>query len=475
MLAAFLGYDDIVRLLLSHDSTPDHVELKGTIIVSDQLTIHGATALYCACYRGHFTVAKTLIELGHANVNQDTRDYRFLPLFLHAAVTNRRDVIDFLLDNKYADINETKTFDTDEDTALGMAALEGHTSLVEYLIAKGADVKYYHEVKNQICSWAMASAVFNGHLDIVRLLCRAGAHGALKNKHDSAFLLNTAVKQKQPMIIDFLLDESVCTIEDLELIACWSVSSDFSMNARSHMLSILNMAIEQRLRLNIPKVPVEAIAIYEYQRECQTIEELDAIKDDPHRIFLEILLILERTALCRPWRSIVEPLEAYDIILVEHEEYEKALNILIHRFYLHQRLDIKFNFDSFVWLFCRMLTMNGTIPVEWFLRVARLVLESSYLRQKHFNTLNTLFLIVIATKVLEQEELSQSDQTAIYSWIKDVCRLRLTISDGRSLLHICVDYLTNQTITVRPWDIRRYIRYVCIMFMFKKEFLDGFI
>ena len=74
ILTALLGYDDIVRVLLSHDNTPDHVEVKGRVFISDQLTINGATALYCACYRGHFTVATTLIELGHANVNQNTDD-----------------------------------------------------------------------------------------------------------------------------------------------------------------------------------------------------------------------------------------------------------------------------------------------------------------------------------------------------------------------------------------------------------------
>ena len=340
MLAAFFGYDDIVHTLLSHDNTPDHVEVKGRVVISDQLTMHGATALYCACYQGHFTVAKILIEFGHANVNQDTYDLSCYPLLLHAASINRRDVIDFLLDNKYADVNETKTFDTDKDTALAIAASEGHTSLVEYLIAKDADVNYYYQVKNKIYSWAIASAVLNGHVDVVRLLCRAGAHAVLQNKHESASLLNTAVKQMQPVIIDFLLDEFVCTIEDLELTACWLVSSNFSMGTRSHMLSILKIAIERRSRLNIPKVPLKATAIYDYQRECQTIEELDVIKDDPHRIFLEMLLILERMALSRPWRSIVEPLEAYNITLVEHEEYEKTLNILIHRFYLHQRLNI---------------------------------------------------------------------------------------------------------------------------------------
>ena len=74
MLGAFLGYDDIVRLLLSHDSTSD--------------------------------------------VNQDTDDLEFVPLLLHATITNCRNVIDFLLDSKYADVNKTTTFDKYQATAL---------------------------------------------------------------------------------------------------------------------------------------------------------------------------------------------------------------------------------------------------------------------------------------------------------------------------------------------------------------------
>ena len=297
MLAAFLGYDDIVRVLLSHDNTPDHVEVKGRVVVSDQLTINGATALYCACYQGHFTVAKTLTELGHADVDQDTDDLGFVPLFLHATITNCRDVIAFLLDNNYADVNETKKCGQYEATALSVAAWKGHISLVEYLIAKGADVNYCYRIENVIYSSAIGNAVLSGHVDIVRLLYRAGANAYFKNKPQYALILIGAVRQKHTVIIDFLLDESVSTIEDLELTACWLVSSNFSMGTRSHMLSILKIAIEGRLRLNIPKVPVEAIAVYDYQRECQTIEELDTIKDDPLRIFLEMLLILERIVL----------------------------------------------------------------------------------------------------------------------------------------------------------------------------------
>ena len=474
ILAAFHGYDDIVRVLLSHENTPDHVEVKGRVVISDQLTINGATALYCACYQGHFTVAKTLIEVGHANVNQDTDDRRFHPLFLHATMTNRRDVIDFLLENNYADVNETKTFDESQDAALMVAVFEDHTSLIEYLIAKGADVNYKCSNLDPIYGTAIGCAVFNGRTNALRLLYRAGADANIKNE-DGDTLLIIAVQQKHPMIIDVLLEERIYTIEDLELAACLLVSFDSDMEDLSYMLSIVQMAIERRLRLNIPKVPLEAIAVYDYQRECQTIEELDAIKNDRDRMYIETLLIRERIVLSRSEKSIVEPMQYYGESLVERGQNEKAFNWWIHIFYLYQRLNLDTQLDKFVWLFCRMMRSHGTIPVEWFLKVTGFVFEPSHLKENTLAILNTLFLIVIATKILEHEGLSESDRRSIYSWVKDVCRLGLTTSDGRTLLHVCVNAETNQTINVRPEDIFQYIRYVWNMFMLKKEFIDGFL
>ena len=474
MLAAFFGYDDIVRVLLSHDNTPDHVELKGKVVISDEL-MNGATALYCACYRGHFTVATILIELGHANVNQVADDRRSRPLLHHATVMNRRDVIEFLLENKYVDVNETKTFDKRQDTALIEAAWQGYTSLAEYLIAKGADVNYSCRKDEDVLSWSpICYAMLNGHIDVVQLLYRAGADPHFKNNDDKTFIIDNVVEEKYPMIIGFLLDESVNSIEDLELAACSLVSPDSTMEQLSYILSILKMAIERRVRFNLPKVPLERISVYDNHQECCTVDELDSIKEDQHRMYIETLLIRERIALSRPVRCVVEPLQRHGISLVEREQYEKAYNWWIHTFHLRQRLNIETRMGEFVWLFCRMMRVHGTIPVEWFLKVARLVLEPSHLKANH-NSLNPMYLIVIATKILEQEELSQSDRTSIYSWVKDVCQLRLSCIYGRTLLHLCVDAKTNKIVNFRPNDVRRSIRYVCNRFMLKKEFIDGFL
>ena len=125
MVAALNGYDDIVRLLFTHCDPVHQIELKGQILISDGEYINGATALYCACYRGHFTVAQILIELSQANLNQDTDDYPRYPLLIHATIMNRLDIVRFLIENRYSHVNDTKSDDIDECTALIWAAISG--------------------------------------------------------------------------------------------------------------------------------------------------------------------------------------------------------------------------------------------------------------------------------------------------------------------------------------------------------------
>ena len=398
MAAASYGYDDIVRMLLAHDNTADQVEVKGQIIISDGRTIDGATALYCACYHGHFTIAKTLIEVGHANVNQDTDDYPYYPLLLHATILNRRNIVDFLLENNYADINETKSCDADQWTALVWAAFCGHTSLVEHFIAMGADINYICENQSRITLKPLGFALLGGHIDVVQLLYHAGANTNIIEQ-DRDDILTNAVQENALFIIDFLLEQSISTVEQVELTALSSIRMSSSIEQLQTMLDILKVIIRWRERSNTLKARIEPIAAYDYQQECQTVDELDSIRNDRDRIFVEILLILERIALSRNDITIVKPLHYCGDILVERKQFERCLNLWIHMFYLYQKMKMSTILHRFVWLFCRMLTANEKIPVDWFLRVGRLVFEPSHLKEKTFNCLNAFMLVIIATKV----------------------------------------------------------------------------
>ena len=77
--------------------------------------------------------------------------------------------------------------------------------------------------------------------------------------------------------------------------------------------------------------------------------------------------------------SIVKPINSYVDALVHRRQFEKGLDLLIRMFYLYQRMDISTMLHRFIWFLCQMMVENERIPVEWFLRVGRLVFEPSHL------------------------------------------------------------------------------------------------
>jgi ankyrin repeat protein len=401
MVAALNGYDDIVRVLLTHCDPVHQVELKGQIVIAEEdKCIHGATALYCACYRGHFTVAKTLIELGQANLNQDTYDYRYYSIFIHASIMNRLDIVSFLLENEYANVNGTKSYDADESTALIWAAFRGHATLVKYLIENGADVNYSCRNRNVSAPTPLTCAALRGHLESVQLLYNAGADANIKNNLEET-LLTTAVKHKYYSIINFLLEQSINTMEDLELAACDLISHRlFSNEKMNTVFELLKLALQRRELLDIPKVCIQSTDVYDYKQECRTVDELNDIKNDPHRIFIEILLIRERIYTSRPDIKLLEPLENYGDKLMAEEEFIKCLNVYLHVFYLRQKTSMETNICGFVCLFCKMLTENQRIPIDRFIQVCYLTFEPSQSKHIEMRINNALFLVIIATKVI---------------------------------------------------------------------------
>ncbi|CAF1297469.1 unnamed protein product [Rotaria sordida] len=142
MVAALNGYDEIVRILLAHCQSQQHVELEGRVAISEEDIIDGMTAIQCACYRSHFIVAKTLIEIGGADVHHDNKKWPCYPLLIQASAENRLEIVRFLVENGYSDINKTQSNDRHQCTALIWAAYKGYTALIEYLLEKGANVNY---------------------------------------------------------------------------------------------------------------------------------------------------------------------------------------------------------------------------------------------------------------------------------------------------------------------------------------------
>ena len=398
MVASLHGHNDIVYLLLTHFDSSQQIELKGKILLPDQTRIDGATALYCACYRGYFHVATVLIELGKANVKQNTADYPGCSLLLHACILNRLDIVGFLIENGYSDANERKSDHANRMSALMLVVDRGYTSLVEYLIDHAADVNYSCFTGNTDIRKPLLLAAARNHLDAFRLLYAAGAKAnTYGNSYDS--VITVAIKHESHSILPFLFEESLIAPDDLERMACSSITSASTIEQLQDKLPFLRIAIQRRQFVGLRKVCPPPMSIYDYQQECQTTDELNLIVDNRDRLFIETLLVRERLTWPPKDKTMNKILEDYSTMLASREEFSKCLDVLTHLYYLDQKNGGDVGLHMFIWFFCQMLTMNRIIWVDRFVEVGYFSCKSSEHKYDERDVNNALFMVVIATKV----------------------------------------------------------------------------
>ncbi|CAF3922084.1 unnamed protein product [Rotaria sp. Silwood2] len=108
MLAALNGHDEVVRIMLTHTlANKKQIEQEGCAFDINNYLTRNVTALRCALDRGHFHVARTLIDFGGADVNHGLRG----PLLIDATIRRRFDIVHYLVENGYADVNRAVTND----------------------------------------------------------------------------------------------------------------------------------------------------------------------------------------------------------------------------------------------------------------------------------------------------------------------------------------------------------------------------
>ncbi|CAF4321288.1 unnamed protein product, partial [Rotaria magnacalcarata] len=450
MVAVLNGYNEIVQILFQHCPPELQVELHGSIRISKSDVVTRMTAVQCACYRSHFVVAKTLIDIGGADVNHDNDKWPNYPLLIQASGENRIDIVRFLVENGYADVNKTQSNDRDRCTAIILSAYKGYITIIEYLIEKGADINYSCKNSNLDGTVPITFAVLLGDVNVIRLLCDSGAD-TKATLNNGKTLVMVAVDHQHFDVVDFLLQRSIATIDDLELAANLSI---YHLQKASKIITI---AFEYRASNNIPKICVEPNIAYEFYRECQTLEEFEIIKNDPDRMWIEAALVRERILLPRNDYSLIRPLLDRGDVLASRDEFGKCFHLWVHAFRLYQTMQITTNMHRFVWLFCKMLTKNQSIPIDQFLTVCYLVFEPSQTRYMNNDIQNALFLVIITTKILERQVTENEERSLIFRWISKLCQRNLVAKNGETLLHFCVDICTNQYLNWRPNDIRSHL------------------
>jgi len=479
MLAAQHGFDRVIRILISHSSNVKHlVNMHGNIIDLNGNLVSHVSALWCACDRGYFDVARTLIEHGGANVHSTSRN----PILISAIVDERYDIIEFLIENNYSDMNQTIEKERPFYNGLMISAAHGQINIVRYLLSKGANVDFTSSSNFT----ALACAASEGHLEIIELLCAAGASTNVKTNNNETPLI-LAFENDHLDIVDYLFDQTkddLC-LDEIELVACSIVLSIRRINNSpsmfNKMIHLMRKIFQLRTERNSLKPSAQPIAAYNFQQECQTIDEFEKIQHDHHRLYIEALLIRERILLPKKLVSLCEPLLIYGQNLVEQGAFEQCLRLWHHTFYLYQNMNFETSLHRFVWLFCKMIMANVFIPPDLFVQICRLTFEPSEQNKKNHSIKNSLCLITIAAKVqiqlsflficlcfqvLEQPSLTKLDRQLIYRLINDICRQQRTTIDGQTLLHLCVNEQTYRDINYRANEIRQVLKFVLAFFSF---------
>jgi ankyrin repeat protein len=148
---AFYGFYKAVSLII--DKFPH--------LVDSQIE-SGKTPLHLAVREGNF---KTFVELLKFDANQAITDENGLLPIHFAAINNRVEMLQVLLDWSVSFINYPDPFQL--KTALHLAAERGHISIVQELLERGADVSLADSEGFLSIHLAAAKA---GHADIVKMI-----------------------------------------------------------------------------------------------------------------------------------------------------------------------------------------------------------------------------------------------------------------------------------------------------------------
>eukprot|EP00899_Mesostigma_viride_P007204 jgi/Mesvir1/16485/Mv10043-RA.1 len=164
-MAAMSGKEDIVRLLLAKGAVVNHKDRWGRAPLQD------------AVENKRTIIASLLLEKGATMELDDPAG-----LLCKAASDNDLDLLKSLLDHNV----DPNSCDYDRRTALHVAAAEGKTAIVEFLIAHNADV-------NVVDRWGASpldDAVKFGHEWVARVIRTHG--GVIKSKASSELLCSAA-------------------------------------------------------------------------------------------------------------------------------------------------------------------------------------------------------------------------------------------------------------------------------------------
>ena len=456
IVAAMRGHNHIVKLLLNLvEDRSQLIEYCGKIYATGQKRMETGTALWCACDRGHYQVARTLMELGRARfdfmINRS--------ILIVAVLRNRLDIVHFLIENE-SKIGHSLGFQFSiRKRLLVEAIIHNKSNVFEYLINTCIN---FDKVNEQM-DYILHNAAALGSLKIVELLCNAGAFTNMKNLNDLTPIM-IAVHKNRWKIVKYMLERNDVdtNIRQLELAAVtlmkWtSRPNPIETNIRNTIVKALRLIFELREKYHRPKMMATPIRAYGFRSECRTEQELDLLVNDIESLMIEILLIQERLYVSENNETVFQALLRFGDRLVSQKKYQQCLYLWVHTFYLYQSMKLVTTLHRFVWLFCLMLRDDEQIFAEDFVEVGRLVFEPSQnIQDNHVK--NATCLAIVAVEIIKKPTISNKEKEMISQWIFDLCRQQMRTTNGQTILHLAVDASLNNDINFRDTDIRNIIK-----------------
>ncbi|XP_063431719.1 ankyrin-1-like [Mytilus trossulus] len=229
-LAAKLGHESVVNLLLLNGSNPNKINIPSNNVAKLRTAL---PVVYAAMY-GRLSIVRNLLQNG---AHIESTGPMGCTLLIFASSYGHYDLAKFLLD-KHVDINATNMF---QNTALLYGSKKGHTNIVNLLLENGA-------LTNTVCnksSTPLIEAASGGHLEIVeKLLSCFSSVNACDNKNMNA--LTKAAKNGHYIIVERLIENQAAVnipthkSETALMIACRKGHSMVVSILIKHMHECLN-------------------------------------------------------------------------------------------------------------------------------------------------------------------------------------------------------------------------------------------
>ncbi|KAL5289064.1 FEM1B family protein [Megaselia abdita] len=418
--------------------------------------VYDASALWCAVFSGNLEIVKLLVQRG-AQVNHVTRS-KSTPLRA-ACFQGRLDIVKYLVHHG-ADINMVNNFN---NTCLMISAHRGHKEIVEYLLVEGAEPNC-----QALCgATALHYAADNGSLEICQLLIEFGAE-MLKNEHGMTPVTLAAERVHEELVdlfinhFDLLNKEQ--KIETFELLGA-SFANDKDHNSVDKSYQYLMTAMLLRFEDSdnvLRKSFIEPIPAYDNWIECQTIQDLQAIRLNHNSIQMEGLTIRERI-LGTSYPDLPQHVVYRGAILADQRRFDRCECLWIRALYLRQSNKIPIHRDllRFAQLYSQMYIQKHTLRIENMLLVLQFGLMSyewntvrianpgpkddpvQIWDENDQNAVAMLYIMTVITKALNTDKsfYSKSDLENLYEIIASIIKQDVKLKDGQSLLHLVVNGL----------------------------------